>query len=281
MKKVTKTMTLTFVFNFIMAIIEIMLGMISKSAAVIVDGFNTLSDSITDIISIIGSRWSYKRANKNYPFGYGQIEYLTNVIVGFVILALGFYLISSASQEEIIVPSLFLVLVPAFKIVFKFMLYRYITIKGKEYHNSILLSSSKETLLDISGSFLVLIAILLMQLGVLYADRVAAILVSLLVIKTGIDFIVENLGDLVGKQETDEAFIKEIKDRILEEKRILSIEKLIVLKSGPYYKLDAHVFMKGDLTLRVVHNTLEKTERNLKKLKKIRYINIVADPKIN
>ena len=76
-------------------------------------------------------------------------------------------------------------------------------------------------------------------------------------------------------------YLNEIKNIILKEPKILSIEKLIVIKSGPYYKLDAYVFMEGNLTLKVVHRTLMRTEQELKKLKRIKDINIVADPKSN
>jgi cation diffusion facilitator family transporter len=284
MNKVTKAMVITFITNLILSFLQVIIGMIGNSAAVVADGVHTITDLITDVVAIIGSKLSNKRANQKHPFGYGQIEYITSVFIGVVVMAMGLYLISTSVEEKLIIPHVAVIIVTIITIVSKYVLYRYVLAKGKEYRNSILLASSQESLVDVISSFVVLISIVLMQFSdqvsiFIYADRLAAVAVSLFVIKTGFSIMSENIGHLIGEQETNETFINEIKDIFLKDSKILSIEKLIVIKSGPYYKLDAEVIMEGNLTLKVVYKTIDKIKKELKKTKKVKYINIIADLK--
>jgi cation diffusion facilitator family transporter len=285
MNKVTKAMVITFITNLILSFLQVIIGIIGNSAAVVADGVHTITDLITDVVAIIGSKLSNKRANQKHPFGYGQIEYITSVFIGVVVMAMGFYLISNSVEEKLIIPHVAVIIVTIITIVSKYVLYRYVLAKGKEYRNSILLASSQESLVDVISSFVVLISIVLMQFSdqvsiFIYADRLAAVLVSLFVIKTGFSIMSENIGHLIGEQETNEIFIDEIKEILLKDSKILSIEKLIIIKSGPYYKLDAEVIMEGNLTLKVVYKTIDKIKKELK-IKKVKYINIIADPKSN
>lgn len=286
MKKVTKVMVIMFITNLILSFMQIIAGIIGNSAAVVADGVHTITDLITDVVAIIGTRLSNKKADKIHPLGYGQIEYITSVFIGVVVITMGFYLVSNSLEEQLIIPHFLVIIVTIVTIVSKYILYKYILLKGKEYRNSILLASSKESLVDVISSFVVLISIILMQFSdkitfLIYSDRLAAVLVSIFVIRTGYSIMSENISHLIGEQETNEELLNEIKKIILKHDKVLSIEKLVLIKSGPYYKLDTEVIMEGNLTLKVVYKTLNKIKKELRHSKKVQYINIIADPKLN
>ena len=99
------------IVNFIVVLIKIIGGNILGFAALIADGFYTVSDFITDILAIIGSKVGNKRPNKRYPLGYGNFENIMQMIMGFMIFLVGIVVIVMSFNIHYQKPSL-LVLIP-------------------------------------------------------------------------------------------------------------------------------------------------------------------------
>ena len=92
----------------------------------------------------------------------------------------------------------------------------------------------------------------------------------------------ENISDIIGEQETDKVFIKRINKIINKFPEIKTIDSLVLLKFGSYYKLIGEVSMDGNMTLVDAHNILEELEYAIKKKEsKIKYITIHINPYLN
>ena len=117
MEKVNKVLKESIVVNILLVIFKILVGYIGHSRAMIADGVNSISDLITDFIAIFGNKMSYKKSNKKHPFGYGKIEYLTSILVGFFIFFMGIELIINAFSPNLKTPD-FIVLVTSIIIFF-------------------------------------------------------------------------------------------------------------------------------------------------------------------
>ena len=76
--------------NIALGGVKIVIGYLSGSVAVISDGANNATDSLSSLVTLIGYRFSKKRPTKEHPLGYGRIEYLSALLVGFLILMTGF-----------------------------------------------------------------------------------------------------------------------------------------------------------------------------------------------
>jgi cation diffusion facilitator family transporter len=149
MKKENKVMLTSMIVNSFLSIIKIIVGIVGKSSSLIADGIHSFSDLFTDVFAIFGNLLSRKPADEKHPFGHGKLEYLTSIGIGLVILFVGFSIIYNSYDNKIVIPSILVVLVSLFTIVSKYLLASYITRKGKEYKNNILISSGRESSMDV------------------------------------------------------------------------------------------------------------------------------------
>lgn len=284
MQKINVQMKYSFITNFFLSIIKVVVGFIYSSSALIADGIHSFSDLITDIVSIIGIFLSSKPADQKHPFGHGKLEYLTCLLIGFVVLFLGLGLISSSSKSEIVIPSIVVVIVTLFTIFVKYVLSSYLIKQGIKEKNSILISSGKESKADVISSIVVLISSIMMQYSryvsiLKYADRVASIIVGIFIVKTGFTILKENISMILGEQENDTDILNDMKDMVLKHKEIKNIDKFLVIKNGPYYTITSEVSMNGKINLKKAHTVVDLIEEELKEYsKKVKYINIHINP---
>lgn len=279
-----KVMTISMFTNVMLAILKIIIGLIGSSSALIADGLHSFSDLITDVCAIIGSKLSRKPADLKHPYGHGKLEYLTSVIIGLVVVILGLTIVYNSVNRGVIIPSIIVVIVSLITILSKLLLSTYVIKMGKKHKSNILISSGYESSADVISSIVVLISALLMQLAdkikwLGYSDIVATIIVGILIIRIGFNILKENISTMLGEQETDEEYIDKIKRIILDFDKVKTIDELVLLKYGPYYKLIGEISMSSKETLKVVHKTLDKIERNIKNAdEKIKYVTIHVNP---
>lgn len=284
MNKVTKVMRVSIFTNIFLSIFKIIFGWIGKSSALVADGVHSFSDLVTDMFAIIGNFLSQKPADDKHPYGHGNIEYITSLVIAVMIMIVGFSIIGNTMHQKIETPSILVVFISAITIACKYILSHYIIKKGKEYNNQILLASGKESKTDVISSLVVLVAALLTQLTKFwyifkYADKVAAIIVGIFIIKVGFDILKENISYIIGQQETDKTYLSQIENIILETEEITHIDSLVLLKHGFYYKLNGVISMNGALPLMIAHSIIDKLEQKLKEFDKhIAYITIHMEP---
>lgn len=278
-----KVLLVSFFANIFLSLIKIIIGFIGKSSALISDGVHSFSDLITDVVAIFGSYLSMKPADKEHPYGHGKLEYITSFVIGLTIVLIGIILIKSISNNNVTVPSMIVIIVSLITIIIKYLVSRYLIIKGKENKNLILISSGKESSMDVISSIFVLISSLLMQLSskiiiFKYSDKIVSIIIGIFIIKTGISIIKESISKILDERENDKIVIEEFKKLIYSYKQIKNIDSLIILKSGPYYKITTEISMNPKITLFKAHKVAEELEDLLKEKTKALYITIHINP---
>ena len=88
-KIIIKTSILGIVVNVLLVIFKAIIGILANSIAIILDAVNNLTDALSSVITIIGTKLSNKAPDKKHPYGHGRIEYFTSVIVAFIVLIAG------------------------------------------------------------------------------------------------------------------------------------------------------------------------------------------------
>ena len=101
MKLEFKVLIYSMINNLIISIIKIIGGMIFSLGSLFADGMHTFSDFFTDIVCLLGAKVSKKRPTKSHPFGFGKVEYLTNLFVGIVLVLLGIFIIINSFNKFI------------------------------------------------------------------------------------------------------------------------------------------------------------------------------------
>lgn len=269
MEKINKTLLASFITNAFLSILKIIFGFIGSSGALIADGIHSLSDMLTDIFAAVGNIISKKPADYEHPYGHGNAEYITCLVIGIIVATLGINIIHEGMTKESNIPNMYATIISIIAIISKLILSKYLLKKGKEYNSDILISSGKESFSDVISSLIVFISVMLSNLTkynniFYYSDKIAMIIVGLLILKIAYDILKENLSNLLGKQILEKDYINQIKNTIKNHKEINDIDELIIIKYGSFKKIDCEVAMDKNMKLEKVHEIIDNIEKELK-----------------
>lgn len=286
MKKEIKTFSFSIIINVVVFLTKIIGGIIFKSKSLIADGFHSLSDLITDIVAIIGLKSSKKRANKTFPFGYGKLEYITSIFIALTIFILGIITIANSISQKSSTLNTKCIFIIIICIILKFLNYKYLLKKGINDNSPILISSSRESIDDVTTSVGVIIVIILTNLSnkfyiFKYADMIGGIIIGLLIFKTSFSMLKENVIALLGTNDINEKLIEKITEVINQFKSLRYVDASLI-KNGSYYL--AYVDVECIKNIKV--NEFLKIESEIKRIIKrknigIKYIDIDIVPSNN
>lgn len=269
--------------NILLVIFKIIVGIIGKSQAMIADGINSVSDLTTDFIAIFGNHMSNKPASDKHPFGYGQIEYLTSLLVGIFVLIMGICLVVQAVTSDISIPSTIVLVVSIVVFIFKYSFSYYLLKKGEEYQNSILIASGIESKMAAMTTLFVIIAYIFSRLGpyasiYYYSDNVCTFVIGFYVIYVSFGIIRDNVIDVIGTN-CDNEYIDKIKKRVLSYEEVMDVKDINLLKYGSYYSADIEIVCKKSMRLSDIDVLIKKIKKRLcNKRNRIKYIKVSVVP---
>ncbi len=285
MKKTSKIIYLSIFINFILSVIQVMFGYVASSRAVIADGIHAFVYLITSLIAIIGERLSFKKPDRKHPFGYGKVQYLSSIFIGVVIIITGLFLITNVFNVTMNVPNLDVIFIIILIVFIKYILSIYLEKKYLIHQDMIIDTIRRETSSDVLSTLVVLFLLSLTRFQNIipffqYLDEMATIILSFMIIRTGLTIIKENFDEIIGENELCIKDSRELREAIKKDADVIEVVKLTTVKYGPYTKLYVDIKMKGTLTLRVINNRVTKIKKEIRKVdKKYKYININVMPK--
>ena len=203
-KIIVRTSVIGIVANAFLAAFKAVVGIISNSIAIVLDAVNNISDALSSLITIIGTKLAAKEPDKNHPFGYGRIEYLSAMIISLIVFYAG---ITSfiESVKKIIHPetpeyTTTSLIIVAVAVLVKILLGRYVQSVGNRVNSDSLVNSGKDALLDsiISASTLLAAAIYLI-FGISLEAWLGAI-ISLIIIKSGYEMLKDTISQILGER---------------------------------------------------------------------------------
>lgn len=256
---VVKTLLKSIFINTFLVITKIIISIIGSSKALLANAIHSLSDLITDIIAIVGHLISKKPATKKYPLGFGKIEYLTNIIVGTVILFLGIESITNAFSTKLSIPSNIILIVSIISAIVKYILANYILNQGQKHKNGILIVSGIESKADALTCALVVISVILSKLTPYnsiysYSDNVCTLIIGLYIVYIAFKILKENVLNIIGIAEENEVLINEVKQIILNHKEVKEIKELSIIKYGSYYVATMELNLSKNIKLKKINN---------------------------
>ena len=235
-KAIVKTSVIGVITNVLLAAFKAAVGMISHSIAVTLDAVNNLSDALSSVVTIIGAKLGAKQPDKKHPLGYGRIEYLSSMIVAGIVLYAG---ITSAveSVKKIITPekadySIVSLIIISVAIVVKLVLGQYVKKQGKKHNSGALVASGSDALFDAILSASVLASAVIYLIWHISLEAYVGVIIAAIIIKAGIEMMIETLNDILGKR-SDRDEVKKIKKLICEEEAVRGAYDLIMYNYGP------------------------------------------------
>ena len=255
--------------NILLCTSKLIIGLISGSIAIMADALNNLSDTGASVISLVTLKLSMKPADKEHPFGHARIEYVSSLIISFLILLVGFEMISDSVTsffEGVNIPEFKAVtlIVLALAVVLKIILGLIQGRIGRIIDSSTLKASSVDSLLDSISTLAVLISsIIIHYTEFYYLDAIVGLGVSVLIIVAGIRILNETKNSILGEAPVEDT-VESIMSILEDYEDILGTHDLIVHNYGPGHTIvsfHAEVDGKGDIFL--LHDTIDNVEKRL------------------
>ena len=235
-KVIVRTSIIGIAANVFLAAFKAAVGIVSNSIAVVLDAVNNLSDALSSVITVIGTKLAGKKPDKKHPLGYGRIEYLSAMIVSAIVLYAG---ITSAveSVKKIIWPeqadySIVSLIIIASAVAVKIILGSYVKKQGKKVNSNALVASGADALFDAILSASVLLSAVIFMLTGISLEAYVGVIISIIIIKSGIEMMIETLNDILGKR-ADAETTKKIKELLVSEPEVRGAYDLIINNYGP------------------------------------------------
>lgn len=249
---IVRTSIIGIIANVFLAGFKAVVGLVTKSIAVTLDAVNNLSDALSSVITIIGTKLAGKKPDKKHPLGYGRIEYLSAMIVAAIVLYAGITsLVESVKKifhpEAADYSAVSLIIIGS-AVVVKLLLGRYVKAQGEKVNSGSLIASGSDALFDaILSASVLLSAVIYLIWGISLEAYVGAV-ISVIIIKSGIEMMMETLDDILGKR-VEREFLAEIRKTICEDEAVSGAYDLILHSYGPekYYG-SVHVEVPDTMT---------------------------------
>ena len=261
---IVRTSIIGILTNVFLAAFKAAVGFFSNSIAVTLDAVNNLSDALSSVITIIGTKLAGRLPDKKHPLGYGRIEYLSSMIVSAIVLYAGITALVE-SVKKIIHPeaadySFISLLIIAVAIAVKLILGRFVKSRGEKVNSGALVASGSDASFDAILSASVLAsAIIYLATGISLEAFVGAA-ISVVIIKAGIEMLTETLDDILG-QRPDAEVSRQVKKLLAEEPEVRGAYDLIINNYGPSKNIaSVHLELPDTMTAEEIDRLIRRVE---------------------
>ena len=264
-KVIVKTSIIGIIVNVFLSAFKAVVGIIANSIAVTLDAVNNLSDALSSVITIVGTKLAGKAPNKKHPMGYGRIEYLSAMIVSAIVLYAGLTSLVE-SIKKIIKPekadySAVSLVIISVAIVAKIILGTFVKAQGKKVNSGALVASGSDALFDAILSASVLASAVVFILTKVSLEAYVGVVISLFILKAGLEMMFETVDDILGKR-TDVELSKKIKHIITAEPEVRGAYDLILNNYGPDKNYGSvHIELRDDMTVEDVDVLTRRLEK--------------------
>lgn len=253
--------------NGFMVVFKLLFGFITNSVAIQADGFNNLSDMGSNLATLFGFKMAGKHPDSDHPYGHGRYEYITGLIIAFLILLVAF----SSLQEsvmKIINPEKLnfqvgAVIVLMISILMKLWMASFNKSAGQLIESTSLKAAAQDSLNDVLTTFATLISLCFALFTDLPVDGVIGAIVSLFVLKSGIDIFRDTVDPLLGRAP-DKELVDEIYKYVMSFDKVIGIHDFMMHDYGPGRKyMTFHAEVDSRENIMEIHDEIDLIEREL------------------
>ena len=261
-QEIIRTSWIGIVANVLLAAFKAVVGILASSVAIVMDAVNNLSDALSSVITIVGTKLSQRPADRKHPFGFGRIEYFSAIIIAVIVLSAGITSLIE-SVKKIIDPTepdyttvTLVVIVVA--IVVKLLLGQYVKRKGEQLKSDALIASGSDALFDAVITLATLVSAGVMLLWGVSLDGILGALISLVIIKAGIEMLASPVNELLGTSISED-FAKQIQKEVSDFEGVHGVFDLILHNYGPDVKIGSlHINVYDTMSAHDIHGLTRK-----------------------
>lgn len=253
--------------NILLFALKLFIGIISMSVSITADAFNNLADAFSSGASLLGFLFSGRRADSDHPFGHGRIEYLVGTFISAAVILVGVELLQT-SIKKILNPGEFIfnksvVVILIFSILIKLYMAYYNHTCGKKISSSALKAVALDSISDSLSTAAILLSGIFMYFTQINIDGYVGLIVSLLIIRTGISSVIDAASPLLGNAP-DKELVKKIEEIVRACPQTVGIHDLVVHDYGPNKVfVSLHMEVDGAKELFMLHDAVDAVEREI------------------
>lgn len=254
------------VTNFLLFLMKIVVGTVFHSVSVTADAVNNLTDSGSSVVTLIGFKMASKPADEKHPFGHARIEYLSGVIVSFIVIFLGLQL-GMSSIEKILTPeenaltpvALVVLVISILAKLWQCLFYRKV---GRMIKSESVEATSKDSRNDVIATSVVLLGAVITMLTGVNLDGYMGAAVALFIVFSGVQLTISTADPLLGQAPEGE-LVQTITEKMLSYPGIIGMHDLAVHNYGVgrcFASAHCEVDAKNDIL--VSHDLIDNIERD-------------------
>ncbi len=235
-KTIIRTSFIGIGVNVLLAGFKAAVGLIAGSIAVVLDAVNNLTDALSSVITVIGTKIANRTPDKKHPLGHGRVEYISSMLISALMLYAGITALVE-SVKKMIHPSpadystVSLIIIAA-AVAAKVLLGTFVKRTGKRVNSGALIASGSDALFDAILSGSVLVSAIIFLLTKVSLEAYVGVVISGFIIKSGVEMLFESFSEIVGRR-MDPEFSDKIRSAILEDPDVLGAYDLILNSYGP------------------------------------------------
>ena len=248
--------------NVLLAAFKAVVGALANSVAIVMDAVNNLSDALSSVITIVGMKLSQRPPDRKHPFGFGRIEYFSAIIIAVIVLSAGITsLIESVKKifnptEPTYTTVTLIVIIVA--IVVKLVLGQYVKRKGEQLKSDALIASGSDALFDAVITLATLVSAGVMLLWNVSLDGILGALISLVIIKAGIEMLASPVNELLGTSIPAD-LTKQIVSEVSAFEGVHGVYDLILHNYGPDVIIGSlHINVNDTMNAHEIHGLTRK-----------------------
>jgi len=253
-----KSTLVSVVVNLTLTISQVFAGLLSGSQGLVADGIHSLTDLVADFVVLFANHHSAKDADEDHHYGHQRYETADSLFLGVSLLAVGLGMLWSAGHK-IVNPvgstqiSLLALYVALGALAAKELLFRYMLAVAERVRSSMLVANAWHARSDAASSLVVSVGIVGALLGYPILDSVGALIVGLMIVRTGWSFSWDALNDLMDRAVSEEEH-QQIEQIVLATPGVLGCHDLRTRKMGDMILVDVHIEVDANATVQVGHD---------------------------
>jgi len=268
-KIIIRTSIKGIIANIFLVIFKMIVGIISHSIAIVLDAVNNLSDVLSSVITIVGTKLASKAPDKEHPYGHGRVEYLSAMIISIIILYAGFTAFIEAGKKVIspespdyTIVSIAIIMVA---VVVKIFLGIYVKAVGEKVNSESLVNSGKDALMDAVISFSTFVAAIIFIVLKISLEAWLGLLISAVIVRAGIQMLKATLSQILGKRINRDLALA-IKNTVTANDNVYGAYDLILNDYGPdIYLGSIHIEVPDIMTASEIDDLTRKISKDVYK----------------
>lgn len=266
-KKIIQTSIIGIAGNVLLVTGKAIIGFIAGSVSIILDAVNNLTDALSSIITIIGTKLSTKKPDKKHPYGHGRVEYLTSLTIAIIILVAGgsaiYESILSLIEGKTATYSDISLIIISIAILVKVALGLYYRKVAKEVKSDALKGSGVDALFDAILSTATLVGAFVARYTGVFIEGYLGIVIGLFIIKSGVEILSGAISNIIGERTSKETSLA-IKQTVNSFKEVIGSYDLILNNYGPNRSIGSiHIEVDDNLTAKDIHLLTRKISQEV------------------